>query len=242
MIWYSHNQNAPRFAATLMATLAVGLASVCHANAALTQRAESALRQRLHAAFPGVAEFHIGPLPMQWQASAWLQRERVAHPTVLVTRVGARSAVWVGTSPDSATPRGALFWFQVKGYAAAVVSTHLLVSGAALEAGDGQVATRDIVAAACQPLTNPTQLAGMRAVRMVAPGAVICASAIEPMPPVARGERVTVRFAASTVSITSQVVAQSDGVIGAPVLVRNVDGGPVYSATVVGKAEVSVGD
>jgi flagella basal body P-ring formation protein FlgA len=238
----SRHSGHVRLFTALAALLAVSLAGGCHASAALTQRAESALRERLRTAFPSVTKFRIDPLPMQWQASAWLERERVPHPTLLVTRLGAQSAVWVGTSPASGALRGALLWFKVAGYAPAVVSTHLLESGTALEAGDGQVALRDIVAAACQPLTRPAQLAGMRALRLVPAGELICAGAVEPMPPVVRGEPVTVRFAGSAVSVTAQVIAQSDGVIGAPVLVRNLDGGPLYSATVVGKAQVSVSE
>lgn len=225
----------------LAAILAAGLAGICHASGALMQQAESALRSRLHAAYPAVTRFQVDPLP-QWRGSASLQHEGVAHATVLVTRLGARSAVWVGTSPDSAAPRGALLWFQVAGYAPAVVATHLLASGAALEAADGQLANRDVVAAGCLPLTDPVQLVGMRAATLVPRDQVICAAAIEPLPPVARGERVTARFAAGGILITTQVMAQSDGVIGGPVTVRNLDGGPVYNATVIGKAEVSVGD
>lgn len=238
----THNRNAIRILASLTAIFAVGLAGVCRADDALQQQAESALLQRLHAAYPRATRFAIDPLPTEWRASAWLERAHVAHPTVLVTRVGSRSAVWVGTSPESGVPRGAMLWFQVAGYAPAVVATQLLASGTALQAGDGEMANRDIVAADCQPLSDPAQLAGMRATRLVLRGDVLCAGAVEPLPPVARGERVTARFAAHGVSITTQAVAQGDGVIGAPVAVRNIGGGPVYSATVTGKAEVSVSD
>lgn len=242
MISCAHNRHALRSLAAAGAILAVGVAGACHASDVLMRRAQIALQQRLHAAYRGVTRFQIDPLPMQWQASASLERAELAHPTVFVTRLGARSAVWVGTSPASAAPRGALLWFEVAGYAPAVVATRLLPSGAALQAGDGQVATRDIVAAACPPLTDPGQLAGMRAVSLVPRDEVICAGAVEPMPPVARGERVTARFAAGGISITTQALAESDGLIGGPVTVRNLGGGPSYSATVIGKAEVSVGD
>jgi flagella basal body P-ring formation protein FlgA len=98
----------------------------------------------------------------------------------------------------------------------------------------------DLVAAGCAALDSPAALEGMRAKITIDEGEVICMTAIEPRPPVARGDEVTVRYVAGPVMLTTRAVAQADGLVGKTVLVRNTGSGDFFRATVSGKAEVRV--
>lgn len=242
MAWCAHNSKSALGLTVLAVLLAAWTVDVCQAGDAVMSQAESALRTKLQVAYPAVSRWNVTPLPEQWRASAVLEREHIARPTVFVTRVGARSAVWIGTSPEGGAPLGALLWFSVEGDSPALVATHPVPAGAALVPGDGELAEADIVAAACPPLTDAARLTGMRAGRMLRAGEVICAAAVEPMPPVARGEEVMARFSSHGVVVTTRAVAESDGFMGGPVTVRNASGGAVFGATVTGKAEVAVND
>ena len=239
MAWCNRSRGT---AFALAALLAAGAPGICHAAHGVISQAQSALRAKLRAMYPDVTRWRIDPLPEEWRASARIALLRIHRPIVLVTRLGTQSAVWVGTSLASSPPRGGLLWFQVAGYGTAVVAAHLIPAGAALEATDGELGQENILAAACRPLANPAALGGMRAVRLLRAGEIICAGAVQRMPPVARGQQVTARFSSHGVVVVTQVVAQGDGFLGEPVAVRNVSGGAVFSATVTGKGEVSVGD
>lgn len=226
----------------LLAVLAACAGGVCHAGEALVPRAETALRQKLVAAYPAVKEWTVSLLPQQLQESASLARLQIRHPTIYVTRVGAQSAVWVGSAPTAALPRGALIWFNVSGLGPALIASQLIPSGTALEPSVAAPGEADWIAAGCRLLTDPTSLGGMRAATLIRRGQAICASSIQPMPPVVRGEQVSARFSSHGLVITAPVEALSDGVVGAPVTVRSQDSGEVFTATVIGKAEVAVGE
>lgn len=205
-------------------------------------RAQSALQQKLRDSYPDVHQWTVSLLPQEVREAAALARQHIPDPTIYVTRVGTRSAVWVGSAPTGPMPHGVLLWFGVAGYGPALVATRRIPRGAALTPSDAVPGQPDLVAAACPPITDQTRLGGMRAATTIRDGEVICTGAIEPVPPVVRGEQITARFSSHGVVITAPVEALSDGVVGAPVSVRNVQSGAVFTAMVTGKAEVAVGD
>lgn len=205
-------------------------------------RAQSALQQKLRDSYPDVRRWAVSLLPQEVRESAALARQHIPNPTIYVTRVGTRSSVWVGGAPTGPVLHGVLLWFGVAGYGPALVATRLIPRGTALTPSDAVPGQPDLVAAACPPITDQTRLDGMRAATTIRGGEVICAGAIESMPPVVRGEQVTARFSSHGVVITAPVEALSDGAVGAPVSVRNVQSGAVFTAMVTGKAEVAVGD
>ena len=196
---------------------------------------EAALRTRLGTAYPGVTRWDVVPLrPGTSVASAPMTGDL----SVFVTRVGVRSAVWV--APHSSSSRGELLWYSVAGYGPAAVATRRLARGAVLDPKDGTMASSDLVAAGCPALRSPAALDGMRTKITIGEGEVICTSAIEARPPVARGDEVTVRYVAGPVMLTARAVAQADGLVGKTVLVRSTGSGDFFRATVSGTAEVRV--
>ncbi len=198
---------------------------------------EAALRARLGTAYPGVTRWDIVPLrPGTSVASAPMTGDL----SVFVTRVGVRGAVWVTPRSSMDRSRGELLWYRVAGYGPAAVATRHLARGAVLDPKDGTMASSDLVAAGCSVLDSPAELDGMRTKITFGEGEVICTSAIEARPPVARGDEVTVRYLAGPVVLTARAVAQADGLVGKTVLVRSTGSGDFFRATVSGKAEVRV--
>jgi len=200
---------------------------------------EQALRTRLEKAYPGVTQWDIVPLQPSTAAAA---QPLAGDLTAFVTRLGVRSAVWISPKSTARTARGELVWYSVAGYGPAVVTTHRLASGTAVEMQDGTLGSSDLVAAGCAGLDSPRSLEGMRTRVTIDTGAIICASALEVRPPVTRGDEVTVHYLSGALSLTARAVAQADGLLGKPVLVRSTASGEVFRAVVSAKEEVSVND
>jgi flagella basal body P-ring formation protein FlgA len=99
-----------------------------------------------------------------------------------------------------------------------------------------------VLAANCEPLVEPSQLDGMRLKTSVRAGEVLCAGVLEPRPPVARGEAVTVRYVGRTVALTTRGVAQADAGLGRPVMIRNPSSHQAFGAVVSGPGEVTIHD
>jgi flagella basal body P-ring formation protein FlgA len=201
-------------------------------------RAELALRERLERAYPTVRRWEIELLPAAEKTTD--TNTDGTRPSVIVTRVGERSAVWVGSKTLGEHRNGGLLWFRVAGYAPAVTAARMLTAGTQLDTRDGELLESNIVGDDCRPLEDAAALAGMRIRRMVHAGEMICANLLEPVPPVARGEAVTLLYTGRSFSLSAQGVAQADGLMGKRVTVRNVSSGDIFTATVTGKGEVSV--
>lgn len=201
--------------------------------------AEQALRQKLTTAYPTVTRWEIAPLPAATESTGPASSAAV---TITVTRLGERSAVWVGSRTLGQHRHGSLLWFSVVGYATAVTAAHLLAAGTALDSQDGALVERDIVGSDCKAIDSPAALAGMRVRRLVRTGELLCASLLEPIPPVARGQEVTLRYAGRSFTLTARGVAQADGLLGKRVTVRNTSSGELLAATVTGNREVTVNE
>jgi flagella basal body P-ring formation protein FlgA len=199
--------------------------------------AEQVLRSKLEQAYPAVTRWSIELLPSSMRADSGANLE---HPIITVTRLGERSAVWVGSKTPGDDRHGTLLWFNVSGYGPAVTAARALLAGTAVDTRDGDVLERNIVSGDCQPVEDPAALTGMRVRRTVRAGETICTNVLERLPPVARGDEVTLRYTGRSFVLTARAVAQADGLLGKRVTVRNVGSGDLLTATVTGKGEVSV--
>ena len=220
---------------TMMECRAQGV--ITPAPAPVAEKAEQALRAKLAIAYPAVTRWEVSLVPTSVEAA---QGKPDSHPSVTVTRVGQRSAVWVGSKSLGPDRRGALLWFGVAGYGLAVVAARPLVAGTALDSGDGALLERDIVGGGCAPLRDPQALVGKRSRRFLQAGEMICDNVLEPVPAVARGQEVTLLYTGRSFTLTAKGIAQADGLLGKRVTVRNVSSGEVFAATVTGRGEVSV--
>jgi flagella basal body P-ring formation protein FlgA len=227
-----------QLATVLLCLLAASAVAQTDRLASPVSIGEKALRSRLEQTYPSVTQWEIVPFRPATASDTPLSGQLSA----VVTRVGVRSAVWIAPRSAVRGSRGELLWYSVAGYGPAAVATRHLVKGAALAPDDGAISSGDLVAAGCPALTSPAALEGMRTKVSVGEGEVICTNAIEERPPVERGSEVTVHYAAGTIALTARAVAQQDGLMGKPILVRNTMGGEVFRATVSGRSEVRVDD
>jgi flagella basal body P-ring formation protein FlgA len=202
-------------------------------------QAEQVLRSKLAIAYPSVTRWEIALLPSSMKA---LNAGTGTRPSISVTRLGARSAVWVGSQSLGQDRHGTLLWFNVAGYAQALVAARPLSAGATLDSGDGALVERDIVGGSCNPVRDARALTGKRAKHFFQVGEIICDNLLEPVPAVARGEEVALLYVGRTFTLVAKAVAQADGTVGKRVSVRNVSSGEVFAATVTGKGEVSVNE
>jgi flagella basal body P-ring formation protein FlgA len=183
--------------------------------------AEAALRASLAERYPSVT---------RWEIKAFTEDMPGANEAKVVL-LGARSAVKVGRR---------VYWYAVAGFSQAVSTTHGLSPGQALGPRDGQLSESNILAANCEPVTDPTALSGKRARKTLRANEIVCVSAIESRPLVARGEEITVRYVSSNVVLTINGVAQSDGAAGDSLLVLNPRSHDLFHAVVSGAREVTV--
>jgi flagella basal body P-ring formation protein FlgA len=184
---------------------------------------DALVMETLRAAYPAVTRWEIRPFgepPADGVASA-----------AKVVRLGSRTAVRVNHKT---------YWYAVAGFRTVVSATAWTSAGEALDAQSGALQERDVVAPACDPLTDVSTLRGMRAKRALHPNDVICAQHVEPRPAVARGEVVTVRYVGTRVSLTTKAIAQSDGAVGDRLLLRVARGADSFPALVSGAGEVTI--
>jgi flagella basal body P-ring formation protein FlgA len=212
---------------------------ISQASTPVATQAEQVLREKLAIAYTNVTRWEISLLPSSTTA---VNAGPYTHPSVTVTRLGQRSAVWVGSKNLGADRHGTLLWFNVAGYGQAVVAARSLSVGASLDSGDGAVVERDIVGVSCNPIRDPQMLTAKRTKRFFQVGEIICDNLLEPLPAVARGEEVALLYVGRNFTLAAKAIAQADGTVGKRVTVRNVSSGEVFAATVTGAGEVSVNE
>jgi flagella basal body P-ring formation protein FlgA len=186
-----------------------------------TSVAETVLRVSLAERYPGVS---------RWEIKAFTAQMPTADE-VKVVLLGPRSAVQVGRH---------VYWYSVAGFGRAVSALHAVAPGQPLTAADGRLAESNILAANCEPVRDPGDLSGKRARKILRANEIVCTSAIEPRPLVARGEEVVVRYVGPNVALTINAVAQADGVAGDSLLVLNPHSHDLFRAVVSGAREVTI--
>ncbi len=202
--------------------------------------ATAALLKALQAKYANVVRWDVQPLGRfereRFATHAQTQRET----QVSVVHVGPRSAVRL----RSRNARGALdqttLWYAVQGVRPVLLAERSLAAGVALDPADVSATEHDVLAANCEPVDQAAALATLRTKVAVRAGGVLCERAVEPRPPVAKGETVTVRYLGRTVALTTSGVAQADGALGRAVTIRNPSSREAFRAVVSGAGEVTV--
>lgn len=199
--------------------------------------ASAALRAVLVQKYPQVTRWTLAP---QFGSA-----HRRAFPDGLpvsaeVLHTGVRSAVRLIWREANSTQQTRSLWFEVIGEEPAVVLQRARASGAALTSADVTIAPRNVVQFSCSPATSAELLNGMRARRALRAGSVVCLEAIEMRPPVARGEKVKVRYVSDRVLLAATGIAQEDAQIGQRLRVLNPASRESFHAVVSAAAEVIV--
>ena len=189
---------------------------------ATTPAADTLLLDSLRHRYPAVTRWDVRPLAAAPPASA---------AGASVALLGARSAVRVGNR---------IYWYAVSGFQQALSASRHIGFGQALDEHDAIAGERDVLAAGCEPLTRVGELSGKRARRSIGLNDVICAEAVEPRPLVSRGDEVTVTYVGAKVVLTTNGIAEKDGVAGETLTIRNPRSHDVFRAVVSGPGEVTV--
>jgi flagella basal body P-ring formation protein FlgA len=193
---------------------------------------QSALLERLRARYPEVTRWQVERFarPRNEDSDALVAASSEGASAEILS-IGSRSAVRVGHHT---------YWYTVAGYRNVVSAARRAAAGETLDARDGSIEERDVLATGCEALTDTHALAGMRARRPIGANEIICANAIEPRPTVARGEAVTVKYVAQHIVLTTRAIAQADGAIGDTLRVRSTRGSEEFPALVSGAGEVTI--
>jgi flagella basal body P-ring formation protein FlgA len=171
------------------------------------------------------------PAVVRWEIHALGGTAPLGTTPASIVRLGSRSAVREGAH---------VYWYTVSGYELAVHATRAISAGESLEPAAGQLREADVLAAACDPLTDVSSLLNSRARHALRPGQVVCKEKIEPRPPVARGDDVTVSYDSARVAIQAKAVAQSDGALGEEIVVKSLGTERLFPAVVSGEREVAI--
>jgi flagella basal body P-ring formation protein FlgA len=183
---------------------------------------EELLLSGLKERYPTVTDWEIRPLNGEAPTAAGTAR---------IVRLGSRSAIRVGDR---------VIWYAVSGSQFVLRATTSHQAGAALTPADGESAWADVLSVSCEPLLDASRLQGMRTRRGIRASQIICTDAVEPKPPVARGDDVTVRYVGPRLSLSTRGVAEADGSIGDAVEVKRPGAGDVFRAVVSGTREVTI--
>ena len=154
-------------------------------------------------------------------------------------QISRRMPVWVDISVDGAHLRSVPVWFAVSVNREVLVTSRDLEAGSMLSAADVTVEERDVANVGGVPLEERARLSGMRTSRPLPAGAVITAGDLSPIPPVRKGQQVTVQARSGRVALTTTAIALADGDTHDRIRVRTPSGHDSYRVIVVGAGRVS---
>jgi len=169
-------------------------------------------------------------------------RSAEAGPSVAIhgEALSPRQCVWVSLARGG-RPAGSIpVWFSVKAFRPVLVSQRSRAARSTVESDDFTVAERDVAMLGGVPLEVEIDMAQLRARRAIAAGHIVMKADLEPMPPVLRGQEVSVEVRYGSVAIATSAVALREGRVGESVIVQNPDSRLTYAAQVVGPGRAMV--
>lgn len=125
-------------------------------------------------------------------------------------------------------------------YGKVLVAARALPRGTPLGAGDFRLARRDLNSLAYGYVTNPKNVLGKRARRLIPAGAALTPETLESPPLVRRGQQVTLLAQVGGLEVRMAGTALADGADGVDIKVRNLSSKRVVEGTVVAAGVVRV--
>ena len=111
-------------------------------------------------------------------------------------------------------------WYEVGGFGPGLVMTRPLDARTTIGADMVRLASIDVMAAPCAPMSDAASVVGLRLLQSRHRGDTLCASMLGPVPAVARGGTVSVQVVAGAVALRTEAVARNDAYIGDRVLLN----------------------
>jgi flagella basal body P-ring formation protein FlgA len=130
--------------------------------------------------------------------------------------------------------------FRVRRYASVVVAAEKILRHDLLTADRLVVERLDVTNLVERPVRDIDELSGMRAKRNLRKGTILTAAAVEPLPDVESGHRVTVVYDDGRCRVSAAGVALQSGVTGDYVKVKNESSGKIIVAKVVDESTVAI--
>jgi flagella basal body P-ring formation protein FlgA len=157
-------------------------------------------------------------------------------------RTGKRTCVWVDIIYEGIRYQRLPVWFEVESIQTVWIikedrSKHDYIDESVLKQVE-----YDVALLADDPLTVEEAVDRMRLTKAVTAGQVLTQSIVEPIPPVEKGDIVTVHVQSGRIYLRAQAIALSDGDLTKRIHVKNRSHGGIYDAVVVGKGEVAAND
>jgi flagella basal body P-ring formation protein FlgA len=121
-----------------------------------------------------------------------------------------------------------------------VVAVADLSTGAAVREDQVRLESFDTFALDDRPARNLEEVVGSVPRALIRAGATVLRNQLSRAPEVARGDVVKVEVTAGSAHLSLEGRAQTDGVTGKTILVKNLSSGKDFRARVIGKGKVSV--
>jgi flagella basal body P-ring formation protein FlgA len=192
------------------------------------------LESRLRERYGAVREWRIRELRQQTGPDG------VAIESAELGLVGARTLVIVHGHNRNGRASLEYRWYEVSGFAPAVITTRALQVRTTVSSEMLSVASVDVIAGHCEPLTDPMQAVGLRMLQSRREGETLCASMLGHVPAVERGGTVAVQVAVGRVALRTEAVARSDADIGERVQLYRAADRSYFWGTVSAPGEVQV--
>ena len=149
-------------------------------------------------------------------------------------KVKKRMCVWIDVIVDQQQYSTLPVWFGVTAKAQVYEFKNGLSAGARLMSGMLYKTKRDLASVSGIPVTDLTLLEGQRLIRRISKGSVLTEEAIEPIPAVEKGQKVSVKASVGKVTLSVTARALEDGNQGESIRVERLDGTDRYMARVTG--------
>ncbi len=169
---------------------------------------EAWLESELRRGHPAVKEWRIREvLPSRVSGDLRVDRFEVG-------RLGSRTLVLVHGQDSVGRRTVARRWYEVAGFGPGLVTTRPLGALTIVTRERVTIASVDVMAQPCAPLTDPKSAVGMRLLQSRHQGDTLCASMLGSVPAVERGRTVVVQVTAGSVVLRTEAIARADAGIG----------------------------
>jgi flagella basal body P-ring formation protein FlgA len=195
--------------------------------------ARAHLLEHLRQVRPDIERFELTPIGHPPSFGPATPPAEAIHGSAL----SPRTCVWikVGRAAGSVP-----VWFSVKAYRPVLISQRNRGARDSVDAGDFAAEERDVAPLSSIPLAVDADVTRMRARHLLTAGRIVLKEDLEEMPPVLRGQEVTVEVRHGAVEIETSAVALREARLGEPVTLQNPTSHMTYAARVVGQGRAAV--
>lgn len=178
------------------------------------------------------------PLTTRLFVAAGAREYRAGAPRGQVE--GGAAVVPVSVLVDGRPAKTVEVAFKIRRLVAAVVAKRALEARTVLTADDVATANIELSPGAPPPLTDPEAVIGKRTTRRIVAGAPLSATALETVPVIAAGAKVTAQVVMGSIQISAPAIARTPGAVGDVIRLFVLDTRKELRGTIVDESTVRV--